>query len=178
VKGVGASLPLRFGAAVFVLGGAALTFLGGGARTAAVAMLPPPLELDGPGCTVSVEDAAARARSAELAAVARMARYPFDTGEGVEAARLLHEAARCARTARDDVAAARIQALEGRWIARLGADYRVRTIRVRVALDRETPAIALSEVTELGRLLQRSTGEYVKWLEREKRRLERGGDRE
>jgi hypothetical protein len=178
VIGVGASLPLRFGAAVIVLGGAALAFLGGRARTATVAMLPPSLELDGPGCTVSVEDAAMRARSAELAAVARMARYPFDTEEGVEAARLLHEAARCARTARDDVAAGRIEALEGRWIARLGADYRARTIRVRVALDRDTPAIALFEVTELGRLLHRSTGEYVLWLGREKRRLERGGDRE
>lgn len=176
-RDVGASLPLRIGAALVVLGGAALALLGNANQAADAALLPPPLDLGGPACPVSVDQATARSRIAERAALGRMARYPFDAEDGVEAVALLHEAALCARSDGDAMTSERLEALERTWNARVRADYRARIVRVKMALEREPRAVAIHEVTELARMLKRSPGEYSTWLEATKRRLERAGDR-
>lgn len=178
MKGVGAALPLRLAAALTVLGGASFAILPETTPAVFAFPKPPPLPLAAPGCGTSVEQAPARAGVAELAAASKMARYPFNPEEGVEAARLLSVALACARASRDEPTIERLQDIGGRWADRLEADYRSLQVQVRVALDRDAPAVALGAVRGLRRFLARSTGAYVSWLEREERRLERGGARD
>ena len=174
---VGASLALRIGAVFLVLGGTALAFLGGRGAATNAALSPPSLDLGGPTCSVPAEQSRVRWMAAERAATARLARYPFDAADGVEAVSLLHEAALCAERSADLVAAERLAELERTWIARIRDDFRARVVRVRVALEREPRGVALHEVTELRRMLAHTRGEYSTWLEATERRLERAGDR-
>ena len=162
-------------AAAFFFAG--VTFLpaagDGGAVYSPAGGQPPELWLQTVACT-RPSSAEHRAREAEAAAQAKMQRYRFEAGDGMQALRLLGEAARCYAAGGQKREAARAQKRFEAWKERLQRDYDGSLLRLRLALQNEDGEEVLREVRGLKALLGQRDGDYLDWLGELERKLANG----
>ena len=166
-----AALPVV--AALFFAGATFLPFKGDGSAVFSLTgPQPPALWEEAVACT---QPAAAehRAREAERAALAKMQRYRFEASDGVQALRMLQEAARCyADGGRKREAAQAAKRFEA-WKQRLQQDYHGGLLRLRLALQKRDREEVLREVRGLRALLGHRDGDYLSWLGELQRKLTR-----
>ena len=112
----------------------------------------------------TVGDAHERARDAETAAQARIARYPFAAAEGRAALHDFALAATCFAHAHDAVAVDRVQAATREWHATLQRDYRGTRVRLERALHEGDEPRARSEAQTLLTLLDGVQTPYTRRL--------------
>jgi len=101
----------------------------------------------------TVGNAHERARDAEAAAQARIARYPFAAAEGTAALHDFALAAACFAHAHDTVAVDRVQTATREWHTTLQRDYRGTRVRLERALHEGDDPRARSEAQALLTLL-------------------------
>ncbi len=170
-----AALPVA--AAFFFIGA---TFLPAGGDDGAVfspaGQQPPALWQEDIACT-RPSAAEYRAREAEAAALAKMQRFRFEPGDGMQALRQLREAARCYAVGGKKREAARAEKRFEAWKERLQRDYDGSLLRLRLALQKKDREEVLREVRALKALLGQRPGEYLAWLGELERKLEKGEGR-
>lgn len=132
----------------------------------------PPLPVSQAACDVSTDAALAQAAQSEAAALARIARYPFDATEGLAALHLLAQAEACYATAGREQDRTRAAARTGAWRARIERDYRDHLTRYRRAILAQRPALARDDVSFLLELLAGHDGPFPARLRRLQREQE------
>jgi len=114
-----------------------------------------------------------RARDHERAALAKQERSAFDATDGVDAVSLFREAQACFQLAgkADDVL--RVANKLSQWSGRLNERYATVRLQLKVAVDKQRHADALTAVRELQALLaHQDDGLYRQWLGQLSRTLE------
>jgi hypothetical protein len=123
----------------------------------------PPLEVAAQTCPPT-GDAHERARDAEAAAAARIARYPFEAAEGLAALRELARAAACFERAAEAEALERVRMRARTWRHELERDYRGARVRLERALRDDRTEHARTEARTLLALLDGMESAYTQRL--------------
>lgn len=156
----------------------ALRGVGHAIESAEKAPTAPPLTAE-PAVACSQIDpgmASHRAERAHLGALAKVARYPFEAADGVEALGLFAEARACYEQGGRPEDAERVRSELGRWRDRLEQEYQAHQLGLERALENGAQAQALAEIARLRALLAHAgLDPYVAWLSRAERRLKRRG---
>jgi hypothetical protein len=127
------------------------------------------------GCAEqSAEGARSRAAKALAEAHAKQQRAPFDRGDGVEALKLLSEAKACFDTAGMTAQATAAENERAAWQQQMDEEYAALRLRLRVALDQNRVADALTALKGLEALVAtQARSPYRAWLSNVRRDLER-----
>jgi len=133
---------------------------------------PPALLSEVGACPDTGNSALSRANELLEAALAKLDRYPFHAADGVKGYELLQRARSCFVSGNDREGAVNVETKMSQWKRRLEQRYQNHQIRLRLALDREAFADALSETRSLRSLLKGRQGAYPQWLASLEKRLE------
>jgi hypothetical protein len=122
-------------------------------------------------CSSGAAPAHHRAERDELAASAKIQRYPFAPRDGVQAVALLAHARACYAASGDGEGATRVEARAARLRTTLVRDYDGARFRLARAIRDENWRSAVEEARALLSLLSGRDGAYVEWLISLERRL-------
>lgn len=136
----------------------------------------PPVLAAAVGCAEQrVDGASSRAVKALAEAHAKQQRAPFDRTDGVEALKLLGEAKACFDTAGMAAQATAAEREHATWQQQMDEEYAALRLRLRVALDQNRAADALTALKGLEALVVATPtrSPYRAWLSSVRRDLER-----
>jgi len=172
-KGPNSAVVLAVTVALLTAGAAILRWAGPASSTAYDAE-PPALALASSCAEQSTDGAKARAAKALAEAHAKQKRAPFDRTDGVEALKLLSEAKACFDMAGLTAQATATEQERAAWQQQMDEEYAALRLRLRVALDQNRVADALTALKGLEALVATQVrSPYRAWLSSIRRELER-----
>ncbi len=172
-KGPNSVLVLAVTVALLAAGAAILGWANPASPTAHDAE--PPALPSGASCAEQNADGAnSRAAKALAEAHAKQERAPFDRTDGIEALKLLSEAKACFDTAGLTAQATAAEQERAAWQQQMDEEYAALRLRLRVALDQNRVADALTALKGLEALVAtQARSPYRAWLSSIRRELER-----
>jgi hypothetical protein len=172
-KGPNSAVVLAMTVAFLAAGAAILRWADPASPTAHDAE-PPALASAASCAEQSADGANGRAVKALVEAHAKQERAPFDRSDGVEALKLLSEAKACFDTAGLTAQATAAEQERAAWQQQMDEEYAALRLRLRVALDQNRVADALTALKGLEALVAtQARSPYRAWLSSVRRDLER-----